>query len=116
MNSFSLGLLFKEMLVLFTNTESPRAQPVVSFAFMWIVILFPEPHMHTLGARRDLAGCLPGGTCSLYPLTGIFTLGSVLFCLLSDLLKKQTVSKLSFIRNFAKSHLPNKIISLEFSK
>lgn len=77
-------------------------------------VLWPT-YAHLRG-QEVLAGFLPGHTCSLCTLAGKFTPGSVLFCSLSDLLKKQTVSKLPFVRKCAMSHLPSKIIPLEFSK
>lgn len=97
--------------------ESPALGPLVFFVLTVGSDPVPWPtSARTLGARKGLAGFSPGHTCSLYTLAEKFTPWSVLLCLLSDLLKKKTVSKLSFIRKCAQYHLPSNIIPLELSR
>lgn len=68
------------------DTWFPGLRLWVIIAFMWIVISSLGQQTHNSGARRDLAGLLPGHTCSLYILAEKFTPRSVLLCSLRDLL------------------------------
>lgn len=116
MNSFSLALLFKEILVLLADTRVPGAQALDVLRLHVDSDPVPWPTWAHLRGRRDLVGVLPGHTCSLYTLAEEFHSWSVLLCSLSDLLKKYTASKLAFIRKCTKERLPKNTIAVELGK
>lgn len=104
MNSFSCGLLFKEIPRLFTNTRVPRDRACGALYLHVDNDSLPRPtYVHLRGHEGFGWGlCL----CTPY---------SALFCALTYW-KKNKVSKLYSVRKCAKSHLQSKIILSVLSK